>query len=257
MPNHVPLPLVPISELTIERYYLPAHLGCPNTSIHPKRPLTIYRRPFTSTSPSTSHYTLPNPTSIESHLIHHDIVHPAWRYTMYQQDHFHSNTHEVLIVISPCDPDRAGLIRFGGPRVGGADEADKTIEPEETLSGREGETVPIYIQVRQGDVIIIPAGVSHALHSIVHDPSQNPHPTSDKQVDEIDADDQAFKMIGAYPTSSDPWDMCYPSSQPHPTRKSSRSRAYDDDEVRKGQRGNVERLDWFERDPIYGLKGLI
>ena len=260
MPNHVPLPLVPISELAIERYYIPAHLGCPNTSIHPERPLTIYRRPFNSTSASSSsHYSLPNPTSIESHLKHHGIVHPAWRYTMYKQDHFHSNTNEVLIVIAPSTPNRAGLIQFGGPEVDEVIGPEKETDLEATTSG-DGETAPIYIKVRQGDVIMIPAGVSHALHSLIHDSNPDPkgHSIPDEHLRE--ANEQPFAMIGAYPTSSDSWDMCYPT--PSPDRPTNRPRSKEDknepdDGLQAEQRENVERVGWFERDPVYGLTGLV
>lgn len=65
-----------------------------------------------------------------------DVVVPQWQYTMYQQSHFHSTTHEVLSVV-------AGQARlcFGGEE-----------NPERV------ETV-----VNVGNVMIVPAGVAHRL----------------------------------------------------------------------------------------------
>ena len=178
---------------------------------------------------------------------------------MYKQDHFHSNTNEVLIVIAPSTPNRAGLIRFGGPEVDEVIGPEKETDLEATTSGERG-TAPIYIRVRQGDVIIIPAGLSHALHSLIYDSDPDPkgHSIPDEHLRE--ANEQPFAMIGAYPTSSDSWDMCYPT--PSPDRPTNRPRSKDDknepdDGLQAEQRENVERVRWFERDPVYGLTGLV
>jgi len=56
---------------------------------------------------------------------------PAWRYTVYDFAHFHSNTHEVIGAYRGC-----ASIRFG-------DFAGQTIE------------------ISAGDAVLIPAGVSH------------------------------------------------------------------------------------------------
>lgn len=61
---------------------------------------------------------------------------PQWRYTMYSQTHFHSTTHELLVVSSG----NAKLL-FGG----------------EDNPGRVEE------KVKKGDVILLPAGVGHRL----------------------------------------------------------------------------------------------
>lgn len=80
----------------------------------------------------------------------------AWRNGLYDFHHYHSKAHEVLGVYS-------GWVRacFGGP---------------------DGEI----LEARQGDVIIIPAGVSHC------NKGQSPD----------------FKVVGGYPAGQ-PWDMMY------------------------------------------------
>lgn len=69
--------------------------------------------------------------------------------------------------------------------------------------------------VEKGDVIIVPAGVGHRL-----------------------LEDQAggFEMVGSYPKGCS-WDMCYGEKG--------------EEEKVKG----IEKLSWFERDPIYGERG--
>ena len=180
---------------------------------------------------------------------------------MYKQDHFHSNTNEVLIIISPsASSGRAGLIRFGGPQAPSSEEADQGVEEDEPKC----TTAPIYIQLRQGDIIIIPAGLSHAFHSLTDDPTPDLLISNQAGGKQDNDDDETFKMIGAYPISCDSWDMCYPAPHDHTSHlKRSRGGTEDQGEVdddgdeRAGQRRNIERVGWFERDPIYGLKGLI
>lgn len=78
---------------------------------------------------------------------------------MYRRHHYHSTTHEVLVIV--CG---SAHLCFGGPS-----------NPEKTI-----------LEAKIGDVIIVPAGVSHAL------------------LDE----NGGFQMVGAYPPDSEPWDMC-------------------------------------------------
>ena len=108
---------------------------------------------------------------------------------MYTTSHFHSTTHEVLCVFSG----RARLC-FGGEQ-------------------NEGRVEPV---VEAGDVIVVPAGVSHRL------------------LEDLDG---SFQMIGSYPVDSDTWDMCYGEKS----------------EASKIQ--GIKDLPWFQRDPIYGDEG--
>lgn len=71
--------------------------------------------------------------------------------------------------------------------------------------------------VEKGDLIIVPAGVGHRL------------------LDDLGPND-SFTMVGAYPHGKD-WDMCY---------------------GRPGEEGNIkniENLEWFHGDPLYGTDG--
>ena len=69
--------------------------------------------------------------------------------------------------------------------------------------------------MEKGDVVVVPAGVSHRL-------------LEDRTGD--------FGMVGAYPIGKD-WDMCY-------GEKGEREKVE-----------GIEGLGWFERDPIYGDEG--
>jgi len=77
---------------------------------------------------------------------------PAWRYTVYDFAHYHSNTHEVI-----------GVFR-----------GHATI--------RLGDTAGESLDLKAGDVVIIPAGVSHQRLSSSED----------------------FTGVGAYPDGFDP-----------------------------------------------------
>ncbi|WVF71022.1 hypothetical protein IAT40_005818 [Kwoniella sp. CBS 6097] len=120
----------PLSSLIVSKHQIPAYQHFPNTSLRPY-PLMVYKRAF---DPSSSHF---SPSAIESHLKSVGVVEPAWRYTMYKQHHYHSNTNEVLVVSSG----KARLC-FGGSK-----DNDHRVE----------------INAEKGDAIIIPAGVGHAL----------------------------------------------------------------------------------------------
>ncbi|KAL9104038.1 MAG: hypothetical protein Q9163_000977 [Psora crenata] len=81
--------------------------------------------------------------------------------------------------------------------------------------GGEANPERVEIGVGKGDVIIVPAGLAHRL---------------------LDDHDKQFSMVGCYPKGKQ-WDMCY---------------------GRKEEEGNEERiasLEWFLRDPIYGVEG--
>ncbi|KAI9651176.1 hypothetical protein NHQ30_001213 [Ciborinia camelliae] len=174
------LSLTPFSTLTISCHLIPHHFHIPNTSIQ-NHPLLIYHSCFPPLTP---------PSAIEDHLEHVGVVQPSWRYTMYDVAHFHATTHEVLCVFSG----RARLC-FGHPSNLGK----------------------IEIEVQAGDVIIVPAGVSHQL---LHDFTGH------------------FEMVGSYPKGKS-WDMCYGTGE---------------EEELERVRG-IGELGWFERDPLYGDEG--
>lgn len=72
--------------------------------------------------------------------------------------------------------------------------------------------------VEKGDLIIVPAGVGHRL------------------LDELDTEEERFKMVGAYPKQKQ-WDMCYGQSG-------------EEDKVK-----GIKDLGWFHKDPLFGGDG--
>lgn len=120
--------IVPLTSLRVSKHQIPAFKGIPNTSIQGK-PLLIYHGAFADATAS----------KIEAHLNSIAEVTPQWRYTMYTDTHFHSNTHEVLAV---------------------ANGSAKCCFGHEDNPGRI-ETV-----LEKGDVVVLPAGLGHRL---IHD----------------------------------------------------------------------------------------
>jgi uncharacterized protein YjlB len=118
--------LTPLSALKTTIKQISAHNFIPNTSLQQK-PLLIYH----STFPSTA-----TVSDIENHLRAVGVVVPQWRYTMYSTTHFHSTTHEVLVVSNG----KAKLC------FGGEENSDRVVEV-----------------VGKGDVMVVPAGVGHRL----------------------------------------------------------------------------------------------
>jgi uncharacterized protein YjlB len=145
-------------------------------------------------------------TAVESHLSQIDVVRPAWRYTMYRQHHYHSNTNEVLCVVSH----RGAEICFGGSN-------------ESNESANEGKVV---VKVGRGDVIVVPAGVGHAL-------------LRELEVEDDEVDRSGFEMVGSYPVGAEGWDMCMGQV------KEKDGREWE----------NVRKVGWFTRDPIYEDEG--
>ncbi|THV49482.1 hypothetical protein BGAL_0193g00210 [Botrytis galanthina] len=103
---------------------------------------------------------------------------------MYTHPHFHSSTHEVLCFSTPTH----------------------------TAASSKIQTI-----VKSGDVIIIPAGISHHL------------------LEDLTGD---FQMIGSYPRGKT-WDMCYGDGS-----------SEEEEKVR-----GIADLEWFDRDPLYGDQG--
>ncbi|KAJ5161600.1 RmlC-like cupin domain-containing protein [Penicillium capsulatum] len=167
----------PASDIQVTSRLIPPWGYIPNTSIQSK-PLMIYHGAFNATA-----------AELTQRLETVGEVMPQWIYTMYSQTHFHSTTNEVLAVVAG----RARLC-FGGE--GNPDRFEPT--------------------VRQGDLIIVPAGVGHRLLN--------------------DEGDEPFKMVGSYPHHKQ-WDMCY--GQPGEEEKVE----------------GIRSVAWFHRDPLYGDTG--
>jgi uncharacterized protein YjlB len=111
----------------------------------------------------------------------------TWRNGIYTYHHYHSTAHEVLIV-------------FAGTA-------------DVQLGGNKGVTQTF----RRGDVVIIPAGVSHKNLSSSRD----------------------FAIVGAYPEGQEP-DMNY-------GKAAERAKA----------RENIARVELPKADPIYGQDGIL
>ncbi len=107
---------------------------------------------------------------------------------MYSVDHFHSTSHELLSITSG-----SARCSFG--------HLDNPGHIEELL--------------KKGDVVLIPAGVSHRL------------------IEEVEP---GFQMVGSYPEGCS-WDMCHGT------------------EDEKGKIEKIGELPWLKTDPIYGDDG--
>jgi len=127
---------------------------------------------------------------------------------MYSQSHFHSTTHEVLCISNG----RAKLCILSPLPFIPAIFFSKIGETNKTGFGNEINPGRVAVEVRKGDVVIIPAGVGHRL---------------------LDDFKTAFEMVGAYPVGKE-WDMCY--GQPG----------------EEASVENIKGVPWFERDPLYG-----
>lgn len=142
---------------------------------NPDLPLLIYRKAFSESSDARA---------IEGRFSQNNWG-GSWVDGIYPFDHYHSITHEVL-----------------GIAKGGADVQ---------LGGPKG----IIKTVSEGDVIIIPAGVSH------------------KKIDSS----ENFTVVGAYPDSRQ-WDMNYGKPEEILEAKS-----------------NIDSVPLPRRDPVYGKDG--
>lgn len=141
--------LTPLASLRVSRYHIPSYAGFPNTSLSP-HPVVVYHRAFTPPLSSSA---------VSGHLRSIGVVDPQWTYPMYTQPHFHSTTHEVLVVLSG-----SARLQFGGPR-----------NPDK-----------VEMRVEEGDVMVLPAGVGHAMLK----------------------DEGGFMMLGCYPKGGEQWDHC-------------------------------------------------
>ncbi|KAI0645296.1 RmlC-like cupin domain-containing protein [Trametes meyenii] len=174
------LPLTPLAALQVERHQIPAHGLIPNTSIQ-RLPLIIYRGVFPAPTPAAE--------QIESHIVAVGVCEPMWKYQMYADDHYHTTAHELVVVHTG-----RGRVNFGG-------------------EGCQGKVVT---EIKAGDAVLIPAGVSHRL------------------VEDLDG---GFEVIGSYAVGAEHWDLCYgkPGEEEHIA--------------------NIKLLEWFAKDPLYGDGG--
>ncbi|KAI5195068.1 hypothetical protein AUEXF2481DRAFT_63259 [Aureobasidium subglaciale EXF-2481] len=170
--------LTPLKEVKISKHQIPAHGLTPNTSIQ-KKPLLLYRNVFIANTSAGQ---------IEEHLRGLGVVEPAWRYTMYSTSHFHTTSHEVL-----CISSGSASLCFG----------------------HEDNPSCVKETVKQGDVIIVPAGVAHRL------------------LEDLEG---GFEMVGSYPKGKS-WDMCYGKRG------------------EEGKVKGIGGLGWFGVDPVYGVGG--
>lgn len=118
------------------------------------------------------------------------------RYAKTQRAHYHSKTHETMVVLSGH-----ARIRFGS--------ADLT--SEDNPEG-EHEAGGVEVDAAAGDVFVIPAGVSHKTFNAAPDhPFEwltpgGGHGIGDTDIDKIDI--SGFIMLGAYPRGGAEWDFC-------------------------------------------------
>ena len=157
----------------------PKQLNFKDDGIFPNSPLPLlfYRQAIATD--------LKDPASIFEGCFAENDWTNSWRNGVYSFAHYHSTSHEVLGVYSG-----AATLRLGG-------EHGKNVE------------------VRAGDVIVIPAGIAHQ---------------------KIDASDD-FGVVGAYPGGRD-WDLLrgLPGERPKADH-------------------NIAALPIPDNDPVYGVKG--
>jgi uncharacterized protein YjlB len=152
--------------------HLPDHCRFPNASSG--LPVVFYR-------PFDTDKTALDASAIEALVSQHGFK-PQWRYPMFDFDHFHSTTHELLVPFRG----RATLV----------------------LGGTES------IDVKAGDVILLPAGVAHRAEKT----------------------EGEFYMVGSYPSGAKQWDTCRGGEEGV------------EDRIKKLQTGGVNM------DPVYGLE---
>ena len=123
--------------------------------------------------------------SVTEKILHKNSWENTWRNGVYGFHHYHSTAHEVLVVCSG--------------------------QAEILLGGENG----LHVEIKKGDVLIIPAGVAH------------------KNI----LSDNDFKVIGGYPKGQD-WDMNYGKPGERP-----------------GTDKNISHVPLPVADPIYGING--
>lgn len=166
---------------SVQRLLLAASEGWPN---NPNLPVLIYRGVMAAGQDE-------EPPVLEAGDVSRRLMRNGWRGAwengVFNYHHFHSNAHEVLVV---CEGEAS--LQLGGP---------------------QGRT----LQVRAGDVIILPAGTGH----------RNAGSSPD------------FRVVGAYPAGLEDFDLL-------------RGVSPDDEEV---IRERIDNVLLPQTDPIYGSQG--
>jgi len=139
-------------------------------------PLMVYRAAIKNAS---------GDASVFEKIIHSNKWGGSWRNGIYPFHHYHSTAHEVLGIFKGN-----AVVQFGGEK---------------------GEL----FSIEEGDVVIIPAGVSHRNHFCSQD----------------------FRVVGAYP-AGESWDMNYGKEGERP-------------EADK----NIRNVPLPGTDPVFGRKG--
>jgi uncharacterized protein YjlB len=142
-------------------------------------PLLIYRNALRPTGPDWAR-------SFEKLFATHDWI-DSWRDGIYDYHHYHSTAHEVLGIYRGF-----AVVQFGGD---------------------QGVTEDL----REGDVVIIPAGVGHKRLSGASD----------------------LGVVGAYPSGQEP-DLCYAKAEERPKALE-----------------NLRRVSLPKADPVFGFGGAL
>lgn len=176
----------------IKRYDLPATALIPNSP----RPLLHYRGVL--------------PESSDIKLAAYDcLVKNGWvvqwmtRYGQTQASHYHTSTHECMVVLSG-----RAIIRFGV--------ADTVSDLDENTYGSGREEGGVEIEATTGDVFIIPAGVAHKTYNaqpaedfkILTPGDAHRIVASDTRSSVAQTDPSGFTMMGAYPAGRE-WDYAF------------------------------------------------
>ncbi|KAF2807664.1 uncharacterized protein BDZ99DRAFT_572573 [Mytilinidion resinicola] len=117
------------------------------------------------------------------------------RYATSQRAHYHSKTHETMVILNG-----RARVRFG------ASDLTATEDP-----AADHENGGVEIDTKPGDVFVIPAGVSHKTFNATPEmPFEILTPGEGRGVGGVDLDEidvSGFVMLGAYPKGGQ-WDFC-------------------------------------------------
>jgi uncharacterized protein YjlB len=124
-----------------------------------------------------------------------------YRYGPTQRSHYHSGSHECMVVLSGT-----ATIRFG---VG-----DTSLDMDENTTGSAREEGGIEVEARAGDIFLLPAGTAHKTYNtkpqadftLLSPGDGHSIPAEDARIVLDDVQLSGFTMMGAYPEGSGYWD---------------------------------------------------